>query len=531
MSGLGILGGIAGGFTSARRGILDDQAIRDAEEDRDYTRQQRAEQERDRQFQLGQRQRLLDEQGRVDRIREAEKQIPTTRNTTVAEDQLQEDAAGNTFMAPAQVSRDMPAPKWLQIRQRADIYRKEGDLNTADALEEASRRAQFAEGAQRFEQVRAGAGSMSIAELAQALQGIYNSDPIPTQVTGYEPTKGGGIRVRVRNTETGRDESFEAKSKEDLLGRAEAYFSPQTYSAWVAQQRASALKTQEALLKPEKLGPGDVQVSGGRIIARNDTPTAAQLRGGAGAGGARGDAKETSPMKPFEDAWKATIESADAKFGGPDQASKAREIGRQIFSDGIRTGAPVDPQIAISIASAVASGQKAEQLFFNPETGEFVRGVEHNGRRFTLRELGAPGPRKSNAEVDDKQAELAAASYLQSLPEAQRERMLMASFDKNARQQLRNELEANMRSQAAVAALAQRLGRAPTKADIDAAIGRADNLVQRHLDLIGNYGDPNLKLSTKKKLDPKPQAPGLGMNWQASPGLGNTAAEMLNAGF
>lgn len=507
----GLLGAISGGYSAIQAGIDADQARRDAEEERRYQRERRENARADRAFGLQQRQRVLDEQARVDRIRAGERSIPTTRevdtrNATVK--QITVDDEGTPSAAALPVMQTRQSPKWLQIKQRADIYRKEGDLDTAQALDDASAKAQFAESAQRFDQVRAGSGQMSISELAQALQGIYNSDPLPAQVSGYEPTSGGGLRVRVRNSETGREESFEAKSKDDLLSRAEAYFSPQTYAAWVAQQRASAQKTQEALLKPEKLAPGEIQVGGGKVLARNDSPTAAQLRAaGAGGSGSGRAAKDVDSFKPFEDAWEATFKGTDSKFGSPDQSSRAREIGRRIYSDGVRRGAPVDPQIAITIASDLVNGKKQETVFYNPETGQFVKGVEHEGARFALRDVGAPGPRKSNKEVDDAAGQAAAADFLSQMAPEVRTRMLTASLDKNARQQLRNEMEARMRSPEGISAMAQRLGRQPTSADIDREVKAANDLTQRHLDLLGNYADPKLRQQAAKPG----AAPGLGL--------------------
>lgn len=528
----GLLGAISGGYSAIQAGIDADQARRDAEEDRRYQRERRENARADRTFGLQQRQRVLDEQARVDRIRAGERSIPTTRevdtrNATVK--QITVDDEGTPSAAALPVMQTRQSPKWLQIKQRADIYRKEGDLDTAQALDDASAKTQFAESAQRFDRVRAGAESMSITELAQALQNIYNDDPLPAQVLGFKPTASGGLSVRIRNEDTGQEQTLEAKDKNELLLRAEQYFSPQTFDTWMQQRRASAIKADEEQSKPQKLAPGEVVAvpKTGQILARNTTPTAAQIRAAGGAGGTGGSSragvKPVDPNKDIDDAVKFIVDSSNFKDQTtPADSSRMRRLARQFYSE---AGGQLDASRAAEAAAVAVTQPDRLQLNFDPRTGQIVRALPMEGAVFTVERLGTPGAVKG---LKKEELEQLARDQLSAAPAPQRDLYLRAARSPDELKAVLTEIESAQRSQAGMQALTEAFGRAPSEDEIRAVIKMTQDRVKSYGGLFSSH-------LPKSLISPPAQtkrAPGgLGLDWQVQPGLGNTASEMLNQGF
>jgi hypothetical protein len=534
---LGLLGAVSGAYQAIRGGIDDDNRRRDIDEERAYLREARENARVDRAFGLQQRQRQVDEQARLDRIREAERNIPTTRevdtrNATVKQITVDDEDTPSAAALPVMQTRQ--APKWLQIKQRADIYRKEGDLNTAQTLYDAADKAQFAESAQRFGQVRAGAESMSIAELAQSLQDIYNSDPLPAKVLGYEPTSSGGVRVRIRNEDTGQEQTLDAKNKDDLLLRAEQYFSPQTFDAWVQSKAASQRKIEEELSKPRTLRPGEIdyQPLTGKVIGRNTTPTAAQVRAAGGAGGAGGSAragaKPVDQNKDIDDAVKFIVDSSNFKDQTtPADSSRLRRLARQFYDQSRNAdGVPqLDATRAAEVAAVAVTQPDRLRLNFNPRTGEIVRELQMEGSSFIVERVGKPG---AAGGLKKEELEQVARDQLSAAPVEQRELFLRAARSPAELKAVMSEIEAAQRSQQGMQSLTEALGRAPSEDEIKAVVKMTQDRVAAYGGLFSSHLPKSLVNPPKRE---KKTPGGLGLDWQVEPGLGNTAAEMLNQGY
>lgn len=513
---LGLLGAIAGGYQAIRRGIDEDQARVDAEGEREYRRQQRANAEQDRQFQLGQRQRVLDEQARGDRIRAAETALPTTRNTTVVQDQLQEDAAGNTFQAPTQVTQQAAVPKWMQIRQRADIYRKEGDLNTAEQLEEVSRKAQFAESAQRFQRLQAGSASMSLPELAQAMRDIYNSDPLPAQVTGIENTKNGGVRVKIRNAETGKDEILDAPNKEALLLKAEAYYSPDTYSKWLEQQKLSRQKVEEEIAKNPVVSvpKGYVDRRSGRFN-RTDFGNGVQIGEDAngnpiyGSGRGAGTGKAVDPLKPINDALKFAVENSGFKDQAtPVQTAAAQRLAHQFYKESIDPKSPdkgpqLPPAIAVEAALDAALNPDKVKLRFDPKTGEMTMAYPFQGGYMVAERLGSA---KAPRGVKPEQMRQVAADALSEQPEDMRPLYLAAAAGgKQGADLFRAEIVRRLAEPDGQQLLRSVYGDNPTEAQVKEAVEASMRDAAPTLELLSKHLDPKLLQRERDRGKPQPE--------------------------
>jgi hypothetical protein len=90
-----------------------------------------------------------------------------------------------------------------------------------------------------------------------------------------------------------------------------------------------------------------------------------------------------------------------------------------------------------------------------------------------------------------------------------------------------SEIEAAQRSQQGMQSLTQALGRAPSEDEIKAVIKMTQDRVAAYGSLFSAHLPKNL-ISPPERTRRTPSAGGLGLDWQVQPGLGNTAAEMLN---
>lgn len=521
----GLLAGAAGAFPAIQRGI-DDAKARDAlDEDRQYQREQRENARVDRSFGLQQRARAVGEQQRQDQLRADLAAVPETREIDTRPQAVRDitvDDDGNPSATQIPAMQKVATPDWMKFKARAEAFRKGQDFEKADAYDQLAGRAQFADSARRFQTLSAGAGNMTLDQLGKAASEIYNSDPLPAQIEGMKPVDG-GLQFTFSNKETGQSQTLVVKSREELMSKLEAYYSPETYSAAVQAQRAAALKRQADLEKPEKLGPGDILVSGGKKIAENSNPTEAQVRAAAGAGtgaGAGAGGKVEGPFKSIDDVFKAVEGFSNLKT----------ELSGQQGVDALRLArmfATQQPGVDASAAAAAAlrAAQDPTQIkpVFDPKTGQIMASVPFEGGNFFVRKIGTPG---KPGDVKPEEMKGIAAQFIGNLPDEKKAVLLPAAFSKEGRARLSETVASDLRSPEGVAQLQAFLGRKPTEADIAAAIKSVESTTQQTLDLIALHGDPKLRVQfgDKPPAAPKPGGYGLG---GAGAG-GRTTAETMD---
>ncbi len=529
----GLLGAVSGAYTAIRGGLDEDQARRDQAEERAARREARDNARSDRAFGLQQRERLVADQQRQDQLRARLSAIPETRQVDTRPQAIREitiDDNEGPSATQIPVMQSAPRARWQVMKDRASAFREAGEIEKADAYEEVSRREQFAEGVRRFNQLRAGAATMDLPSLAQAAARIFNEDPLPAEVTDIK-TAGQGLQFTILDRTSGRTVPLTVSSKEELLSALEGHYSPETYAAARQAEAAAALATRKELEKPVALGPGFKQFSGGRLIAENTNPTPAQVRAaGAGGAGGAGGRRAANPNAEIDEAVKFVVDSSNFKDQTtPADSSRMRRLARQFYDQS--RGADGVPQLdaaRAAEAAAVAVTQPDRlRLNFNPRTGEIVRELPMEGASFIVERIGKPG---AASGLKKEELEQVARDQLAAAPVEQRELFLRAARSPDELKAVVSEIESAQRSQEGMQALTQALGRAPSEDEIKSVIKMTQDRVRSYGGLFSAHLPKEL-INPPKRAPRQPGGMDLGFDWQVAPGLGNTAAEMLNQGL
>jgi hypothetical protein len=497
--GFGILAGAAGAFNAIQGGIDSAKARDDADEDRAYRREQRDNARADRAFGLGQRQRQVDQQQRQDQLQNDLAAVPQTREVDARPQAVREitvDDEGTPSAAAMPAMKTVAAPDWQKFKSTAEAYRKGRDFEKADAYDQLASRAQFADSARRFQTVAAGAGNMSLEQLAQAATDVYNSDPLPAQIKGFKPTAG-GLQFVFENADTGQTQTLVVKDKQELLAKLEAYYIPDTYAAAMKAQRDAAIKRQGELEKPEKLGPGDILTSGGRTIAANTNPTEAQIRAAAeAAGGKTGKGgKADDPFQAVTDAWENVTKNSGFKDQAtPVQAATSQRLARQFFKE---SGSKLDPSVAVE--AAMDATLNPDKLFpqFDPRSGEIVLSYPVASGGFLVAErLGSP---KAPRNVKPEQMRKVAQDFLeQAVPEESRPLFVAAAASPEGKRKLHEEISRRLSTPEGMELVSRELGRPAEEADIERKVQEAIKALKPQLDLLETHLDPKIKQNAKK---------------------------------
>jgi hypothetical protein len=501
----GLLAGIAGAFPAIQRGI-DDQKSRDiADEDRKYELERREAARADRAFGLKQRDRVVADQTRQDQMRTDLAAVPQTREVDIRPQEVREvtvDNEGTPSAAQIPATKAFAAPDWMKFKGQADAYRKGQDFEKADAYEALSKKAQFADAAQRFQRVRDGSGSMSLEQLAQAAGEIYNSDPLPAQIKGMKPVAG-GLQFTFANSDTGESQTLVVKSKEELISKLESYYSPQTYAAQIQAQQAAALKRQQDLEKPEKLGPQEILVSGGKTIATNTNPSAAQVRAASAAGVG---AKSTGQFKAISDAWENVAKNSGFKDQAtPVQAAMSQRLARQFAKEsGVNQDGSFKLDPGLAVEAAMDAVLTPDKLFprYDPRTGEVVMAYQPASGGFMIAErLGSP---KAPRNVKPEQMRKVASDFLDQLPDDDARQLFVgAASSPDGKRKLHEEVARRLSAPDQVAAFSRELGRPAEEADIERKVQEAIKALKPQLELLDTHLDPKIKSNAGKVVAKK----------------------------
>jgi len=502
----GLLAGIAGAFPAIQRG-MDDQKARDqADEDRKFQLEQREAAKADRAFGLQQRDRQVAEQNRQDNLNRELAAVPQTREIEVTKDQLNEDSAGNTWMAPTKVKSTVAAPEWVKFKSTAEVLRRNQEFEKADAYEAMSKKAQFADSAQRFHRLKSGAAGMSLEQLAKAASDIYNNDPLPAQIESATPVAG-GMQITVRNKDTGVSDSMVVKDQAELLQRLEAYYSPDTYANYLQLQDKRAAE----LAKPRKLAPGEIEVVGA-APGRNNNPTAAQVRAAAGgAGGGAGAGK--MPATVYDQARNMMNDS----FGKNDTPAQVRSDAENYLDRVVRTNPGISAARAQRIAIAGALDPSKHTPHFNPATGQIDIAVVDDDKKpytitpnaFSPEEVASPEFKKRFPQADIKATAEGLIRATAGGDKDKERAIRSAAFDPAAQKKFFDEAQAE--ADKAVAEALAKNAKLPKPEPEEAIRARAQagmeewsGNMRRKLDLVSKFADPP-KVEAPKKAPPSPR--------------------------
>lgn len=510
--GFGILAGAAGAFPAIQRGIDDHKAREQADEDRAYLREQREAAKADRAFGLTQRDRQVKEQTRQDTLRDDLAAVPQTREIDTRPQAVREithdDTTGPEESTPSATqipaTKTVAAPDWQKFKSTAEAYRKGRDFEKADAYDQLANRAQFADSARRFQTVAAGAGTMSLEQLAQAATDVYNSDPLPAQIEGVK-TVAGGLQFTFSNKDTGQSQTLTVKSKDELLQKLEAYYSPDTYAAHQKAVREARIKTAEKIAEPATLSPGQVRVADGRVIGKGEPliPKGYELTGYDPQGNPQYKAadpkKKEDPFKVVTDAWENVAKNSGFKDQAtPVQAATSQRLARQFFKES-KEG--LDP--AVAVEAAMDATLNPDKLFprFDPRTGEIVMAYAPTSGGYMIAErLGSP---KAPRNVKPEQMRKVAQDFLeQSVPEESRQLFIAAAASPEGKRKLHEEVARRLSTPEGVAMVSKELGRPAEDADIERKVKEAIDALSPQLSLLENHLDPKVK-STAAKVERK----------------------------
>lgn len=511
----GLLAGVAGAFPAIQAG-MDAQKARDlADEDRKYALEQRENARADRAFGLQQRDRAVAEQKRQDTLKAELAAVPQTREIDVRPQAVRDitvDNENNPSATQLPAMKTVAAPDWMKLKSTADVYRKNQEFEKADAYDALSKKAQFADSARRFQTLSAGASGMTFEELGRAAADVYNNDPLPAQIEGMKAVNG-GLQFKITDKNTGESQSLLVKDKDELLQKLEAYYSPDTYSAWAAKQRDAKAKAQEKLLEnpyvvvpagakavPRAPGLQSVDNTNGMVwTGRNNpdgSPEMVKPGGGKGAGKGAG----ASTFGDINDVFKAVegFSKIQTELSGQ-QGVEALRLARLFSSQ------QPDVDASAAAAAALRAAQDPTQIkpTFDPKTGKIMAGVQFEGGSFFVRPLGTPG---KPGTVKPEEMKSIASGYIASLPDEKKSILLPAAFSKDGRAKLSETVAADVRSPEGIAQLQTFLGRKPTEADIATAIKSVESTTQQALDLIALHGDPALRKQFGEKPAPAPKA-------------------------
>ena len=417
MSALGFLGGLGQFAGNFQKGYEQSEDREQMKKDRDFQRQQR-------EFEQGQQRRRLDEQKRLDDLRNADGSVSTTEEiddpsfvsapaspNQVAQVTINEDGSETV----AQPQAPQQAPKIKRQRQWDAIYRdyaanrqKAGD--TAGALEftDKANRVAAQRSANAFMQVQADAGNKTPLQLAQEIGKIFDSDPMNGGTKSIEELPNGGVRMTLFNKDTGQTSTKDftgPDASKKLLDSFAPYFRPESYAKLLDKR----IETQDArtaeLLKPYSLRPGEKrQVMGpdGKVVTLGENNTD-RVQIGEDAEGSPIYGKPATSRSAGTGSTKAPKESIDAATdllkdflgkadGSPEGAQRqARAVS---LLDGIYSGNPgVSPRTAAAIAADASADPTRVSLQIDNRTG-LIGKVYSNpdldgGRQYNLAPNGA----------------------------------------------------------------------------------------------------------------------------------------------
>lgn len=420
----------------------------------------------DYEYKSDERKRTREEQGRADAIREGLGKVDTNVNESRS---------------------------WADIfRDQAAVYKANGRHDEAEKYTLKADELAFKDAGKKFNTWSASAGKMELGQAAAELAKIFNTDGTPGSVKGIRPNSDGSITIGFQPQPGGTITPITVKSIDELKQAGFAHYNPENWAKIQEKRAEAALKAEE----PYTLKPGERRVVNGKVVAEAPPPVGAipiydadgniirYDKSGSGSGGGAGKSGSGGKKDGVVDLTLDTIKESAAKGAlEPGQVAGALRIGKQLVTQAEKNGTGLDPTVANEIAIGVATGKMPITKGFNPKTGTIDDVVEFQGNKFPLENFGTPTSNRLKRE----EVAGVATNYIASLPEGSRGKYVAAAFNPQARAKLDAELEQHVRAPEQLSALAQRLGREPTEADIKGAVNAAKAGMQPSLELISRY--------------------------------------------
>lgn len=510
MAVLDFLAGLGGAYTAIDAGMRAAKERRQAEEDREFLKSQRG-------LMQQQQQRQLEDQKRADRLREDLAAIPAVErvgvdlnkaNPETSQITVDNEGGPSATQVPAIKTVERPRGRDAQLRDAAAAYRRSGDLGRAFELEGGADKEMFNRAARQFAQLKAGSANMTAAQIARQAQSIFNNDPFPMQVADIREGADGSVAIDIRNRDTGAMQTWNAKSKNDLLSGIEAYYSPDSYQALQRARAEAAAKAEgerlTELYKPYTLKPGErrevVDPSTGKtmLLGVGEVPPDRELvvdgngnlvlRRTEGQGSSRtGANKPEDPNKAITEALDFIAKNSTLKELQPAQVAAAQRYARQFVAQGT-SQRPIDPTAAAEAAIIAATEPAKIRTTFDDKTGEIVDAIEYQGGNFiTQKRGGVANPRDVKPDV---MTSIANEYVSTRIPAQDRPLFIAAAYEKSG--QARAALNAK-HLQNARAQYAARYSAEPSAEKLAELTDVVNRQIGAALDLIGNHLKPEGK--------------------------------------
>lgn len=384
--------------------------------------------------------------------------VKSQRERTVAEnkrqDELRDKLASHDNTAPEQVDNfvnaadgagNVPRAGTGQRRQKTDAETLEDyagiyqptDPGKALELRGKAKELTARDYAQKFNQFRAAAADLPVAEQVKQAVGIFNDAPNPGMISNVQvdPVTG-AVSFDAFNKATGQRVQRNFQDPQQLISDLHAFVSPESYQAEAAARQAHALKQQETVVLPAN---SKLVTKTGRAVANGNTTQGLinvgtednpqWVQGGSGAGG-KG---QKPPVEQARGLISDALEKSDIKAKDP--AAYARTVG--IADHLYATNPSLAPGIAANIATTAAADEasaapKFVRLRLNPDDGTVSKvysNPDHEGGRTFNIGRNAASLQQFSELVGAKGMQQAGADILGVLNEPTRKLYLEAAKD------------------------------------------------------------------------------------------------------
>jgi hypothetical protein len=469
---------------------------------------------RDRQYLESQRARQIEEQQRADQERKDLQGIKTTEEYQAENpdwvEPVRKDDEGNDMPGVTDAGKTITATRNRSqaaiTGDIANVYKKSGNIAQYTANTEKAQKLTLDDANKQATALMAQADGMPLMDYAKAAANIFSSDALPFSIKGVKEDSAGGVVFTVQNDQNGVQRQVPFKDTASINRALQSMYQPETFQKLQADRAASMNKINEERMKPYNLAPGgkhvdpmtgaQVQNNNGLMnIGTDENPQLVPYgrSGAGGAGGAGKAGKVEDPLAAVSATIKSNIElSSDAKGLDANQISQANTIGRSLAASAARERRNIDPSVAAQLGIAVAKDPSLAKDEFNPETNSIDKVVEFQGNKFPIESYGSP----TNTRLEPAKMNAIASNYISTLDQKSRLQLIPAAFNGEARGKLEAQIDARVRSQQGIDALASRLGRDPTEADLARASEEGKKAIAPQLEMISRWG-PGNKETTK----------------------------------
>ena len=217
------LGGLAAGYQGYQQAEQQEQLRRQGLEDR--------------QFQQGQRARLLDTQQRADALRDANAAIPTevTTDTVLNPDRATTmptvDDSGDPSAAqlPVTTTTTRQTTPGEQLRALAINHKKAGDIDSYMKYTQAADKSDWDRSAKAIGDIEANSAGRPLVDTVTAAADVFTKDPYGGKVDNIKANPDGTVTFDTVNEHTKERVPRTVKSQAELFDMLRAHYSPDTF--------------------------------------------------------------------------------------------------------------------------------------------------------------------------------------------------------------------------------------------------------------------------------------------------------------